>query len=100
MPQTISFQELSKNPLALLKNLQDDPVAVISDDNRVFYCVNEQDFLEFLAFKSQTPKTISPKKSILEFAGVLKTKTDVRLSLDELNDAIANAGASGKQGLD
>ena len=68
----------------------------------MFYCVNEREFVEFLAFKAQKqqPPT-TPKKSIHAFAGIFKDKTKVKLSIDEMSEAIAKAGEkAGLQGVD
>lgn len=101
---TASLQELIKNPLYIANNVKHDPVAIMADDKAVFFCVNEKDFLEFLAFKhahQQTATALSPKKSALAFAGVFKDKTTVRLDDDELNQAIVKASmTASKAGLD
>lgn len=96
---TTSIQELTNNPMNVVHNLQYHSVGITQNDETLFYCVNEKDFLEFLNFKQQenTPK---PKKSIREFGGIFKDKTNVKLSIDEINEAIKIAGANaGMQGM-
>lgn len=96
---TTSIQELTNNPLNVIHNLQYHSVGITQNNKTLFYCVNEKEFLEFLSFKQQ--ETIKkPKKSIREFGGVLKNETDVKLSIDELNNAIQMTGAYlGIQGI-
>lgn len=96
---TTSIQELTNNPLNVVHNLQHYSVDITQNDKTLFYCVNEKDFLEFLSFKEQAPIK-KPKKSIREFGGILKNETNVKLSIDELNNAIQMAGAySAMQGI-
>lgn len=101
MPQLqASVDELSHNPLSVISHVAHEPVAIMMDNQTVFYCVNAQEFLEFLAFKKQKHPT-KPKKSIHAFAGVFKDKTPIKLSIDEMNEAIEHAGQRfGSQGMD
>lgn len=96
---TTSIQELTNNPMNVVHNLQYHSVGITQNNETLFYCVNEKEFLEFLNFK-QKENIAKPKKSIREFAGVFKNKTNVKLSIDELNEAIKMAGANaGMQGI-
>lgn len=96
---TTSIQEFTNNPMNIIHNLKYHSVEITQNNKTLFYCVSEKEFLEFLNFKQKT-NTTKPKKSIREFGGILKNKTNIKLSIDELNDAIQIAGADfGMQGL-
>lgn len=96
---TTSIQELTNNPMNVVHNLQYHSVGITQNDKTLFYCVNEKEFLEFLNFK-QKENVAKPKKSIREFGGIFKDKTNVKLSIDEINEAIKIAGANaGMQGM-
>lgn len=90
-----SIKELTTNPNFVINNLQHEPVMIIADDKPAFYCVNASEFLQFLAFKQNTmPLSEKQKKSIDAFAGMFKDKTNVQLTIDEINQAISEAGAN------
>lgn len=92
-----SLKELTTNPAYIANNVQDNAIAVMAEDKPLFYCISGNEFLQFLAFK-QNIMPISPKqkKPIDAFAGMFRNKTNVRLTIDEINQAIAEAGAHAK----
>lgn len=82
MQLTTSIHELTNNPAHIINHLQYDAVAIMEND------------------KAMQKSTSTPKKSVKAFVGILKDKTNVRLTIDELNTAIAKSGAkTGRQGL-
>lgn len=98
------IQALNASPMLIAEAVKNNPVAVAIADKPMFYCVNEEIFHDFLAWQSNEfyQKTVEnkPKKSIRNFVGILKNETDVRLTSDELNEAIEKAGAkAGMQGI-
>lgn len=102
---TPTIQALNASPMLIADAVKNNPVAITVADEPIFYCINKALFQDFLAWKNshnpQSDNVESHKKSIRDFAGILKHKTNVHLTIDEMNSAIAEAGKNaGLQGLE
>lgn len=102
---TPTIHALNASPMLIADAVKNNPVAITVADEPIFYCINKALFQDFLAWKNNsTPletNVVPHKKSIRDFAGILKNKTNVHLTIDEMNNAIAEAGKnSGLQGLE
>lgn len=100
-----TIHALNASPMMIAEAVKTTPVAITVADEPIFYCINETLFQDFLAWKNrhnpQFDNVESHKKSIHDFAGILKNKTNIHLTIDEMNRAIAEAGKNaGLQGLE
>ncbi|OOR92359.1 hypothetical protein B0181_01890 [Moraxella caviae] len=101
-----AIQALNASPMMIAEAVKKSPVLITNDSKSLFYCVDQAVFADFLAWQKERdlaqnkPDGAKKKKRIGDFAGALRTKTDVRLTIQELNLAITQSAEQGsKQGL-